>query len=75
MDAQDINEKRLTELEIKASYAEDLLEQLNEVVVRQQQQIEALTRELLQLREQRNQSGDGGAPGFRSLRDELPPHY
>ena len=35
---------RLTELEVKLSYSEDLLEQLNLTVYRQQQQIERLRR-------------------------------
>ena len=65
-------DRRLTELEIKASYAEDLLDQLNQIVYRQQQQIDRLERELLQLRQQ---APEAGGPVFRSLRDELPPHY
>ena len=64
--------ERLDELEIKASYAEDLLEQLNLTVYRQQQQIDALQRKLLEL-EQRQPADGAGTP--RSLRDELPPHY
>ena len=66
------SEKRLNELEIKASFTEDMLDRLNEVVVRQQQQIDTLTRELLTLREQ---AGDSGSGNTRSLRDDLPPHY
>lgn len=65
-------EHRLTELEIKVSFTEDALDRLNDVVVRQQRQIDLLIREVLALRER--QSSDG-APAFRSLRDELPPHY
>jgi SlyX protein len=65
-------DQRLTELEIKASFADDLLEQLNAVVARQQQHIDRLQRELDDLR---RQVGDGAPPAFRSLRDELPPHY
>ena len=65
-------DKRLTDLEIKASYAEDTLDRLNEVVVRQQQQIDGLMRELAALRQQGAAAQD---PVFRSLRDELPPHY
>ena len=64
--------RRLTELEIKASYADDTLDQLNQIIYRQQQQIDRLERELQQLRQQQPESG--GAV-FRSLRDELPPHY
>ncbi|TXI19731.1 MAG: SlyX family protein [Roseateles sp.] len=68
---QDI-ERRLTDLEVKASFAEDLVEQLNQVVVRQQEQIERLVREIVELRRQATAAEPGG---FRSLRDELPPHY
>jgi SlyX protein len=63
---------RLTELEIKASFTEDTLDRLNEVVVRQQRQIDLLLRELAELRRQRE---PGDLPVPRSLRDELPPHY
>jgi len=69
----DTVDQRLTELEIKASYSEDLLDRLNEVVVRQQAQIEALQRALSALREQALAAPQ--QPAFRSLRDELPPHY
>ena len=65
-------EARLTELEIKASYSEDLLDRLNDVVVRQQAQIDALQRALAALRERALETPQ---PAFRSLRDELPPHY
>lgn len=68
----DDTERRLTELEIKAGFAEDLLDHLNKLVARQQEQIELLARELARL--QRQQAA-GDAPGFTSLRDELPPHY
>ncbi len=72
MDAQDPYDHRLTELEIKAAYTEDMLDELNRVIVRQQQQIDVLLRELLQLRDR---LPDGGAAAPRNLRDELPPHY
>lgn len=66
-------EQRLTDLEIKASFQEDALDQLNAVVVRQQRQIDALLQEVAQLRQQQP---DADAPRpFRSLRDDLPPHY
>ena len=63
---------RLTELEIKASYADDTLDRLNEVIVRQQAQIDLLIREVMQLRQQ---PLAGEAPAAHNLRDELPPHY
>lgn len=65
-------DKRLMALEIKASFTEDLVEQLNHTIFQQQQQIDALIRDVSQLRQQ---TPDGGTGGFRSLRDELPPHY
>ncbi|NTV87050.1 MAG: SlyX family protein [Burkholderiaceae bacterium] len=64
--------RRLTDLEIKASFTEDLLDQLNQIIVNQQQQIDALLRELSDLRQR---LPEGGAVPYRSLRDELPPHY
>lgn len=71
MDRDDI-EQRLTELEIKASFSEDTLDRLNEIVAQQQRQIDLLTRALHELEQQRAAEA---TPGFRSLRDELPPHY
>jgi SlyX protein len=65
------SDARLTDLEVKLSFTEDLVDHLNQIVARQQQQIDLLTRDLRQLREQVPDSG--GAP--RNLRDELPPHY
>ena len=73
MDAMNAIERRLTDLEIKASFNEDLVEHLNLTIARQQQQIDRLLRELAQLQQQ--QAPEGGSAGFRSLRDELPPHY
>jgi SlyX protein len=72
MNAAHDTDARLVELEIKASYAEDLLEQLNQTVYRQQQQIDFLLREVTGLR---RQLPEGSTPVLRSLRDELPPHY
>lgn len=65
-------ERRLEDLEVKLAFTEDLLEKLDAVVVRQQQQIDLLTRELLELKRQ----GATSEPAtWRSLREELPPHY
>jgi len=65
-------ELRLEQLEIKASYSEDLLDTLNTLVAEQQQHIDWLLREVAQLRKQAADSGPGT---FRSLHDEAPPHY
>ncbi len=64
--------QRIEQLEIKLSYAEDLLDTLNTLIAQQQDQIGLLLREVGQLRRQREDDAPGG---FRSLRDELPPHY
>jgi SlyX protein len=72
MTPEDIASQRLTALEIKASFAEDMLDELNRVVIRQQQQIDALVRELTELREQQP---DGVAGNAARLTDDLPPHY
>lgn len=62
--------RRLTDLEIKASFTEDLVDRLNEVIVRQQAQIDRLLREVLALKEQ-GASADAPPLPF----DERPPHY
>ena len=65
-------ESRITELEIKISYTEDLVEELNRLVYRQQEQIDLLFREIRALREQ---AQSAQPQEQRSLRDDLPPHY
>jgi SlyX protein len=65
-----MTEERITNLEIKLSFTEDLIEQLNQTVYKQQQQIEFLYRELKSIKEQASSAGGGG-----SLMDEIPPHY
>jgi SlyX protein len=62
-------EDRITNLEIKLSFTEDLIEKLNETIYKQQQQIEFLYRELKAIKEQ---AGSGSAG---SLKDEISPHY
>jgi SlyX protein len=72
MDSADIVDRRLTDLEVKLSLTEDLADRLNEVVARQQSQIDLLVREVRRLTRLTETSDE---PAFRSLRDELPPHY
>jgi SlyX protein len=63
---------RLTELEIKLSFTEDLVEELNHTVSRQQAQIKLLQDELRLLFQQMRQMAPGEKtdPG-----EEVPPHY
>ncbi|MBU0751130.1 MAG: SlyX family protein [Gammaproteobacteria bacterium] len=63
---------RINELEVKLSFAEDLLEQLNLTVYRQQQQIDRLQQDMRALRQQLQESMPAEQHG---LRDEIPPHY
>ena len=72
MQSTDAIDHRLTDLEIKASFSEDLLDQLNQVVIRQQQQIDALVREITQIRQQ---MPDVGSNVLSRAGDDLPPHY
>jgi SlyX protein len=67
-----LTDERLTQLEIKLSYAEDMLDTLNALVIRQQDQIDLLLREVARLRQQDQGHGPGAA---HVPRDELPPHY
>ena len=64
---------RLTELEIKLSLAEDLLEELNHTVFRQQEQIDLLQAQLRLLYGQMQINAEPVEK--RNLRDEIPPHY
>lgn len=72
MHTPDPTDERLIQLEIKLSFAEDLLDALNQQVAQQQDQIERLQQEVRSLRQQ---PSDMAQTPFRSLRDELPPHY
>lgn len=72
-DTEQQTERRLSELEIKASFAEDLLDQLNMTIYRQQQQIDDLLAVVAELRKQLPAAGSQG-PGQVEV-DERPPHY
>lgn len=63
---------RLTEIETKLAFAEDLIETLNQTVFRQQEQIDLLQAQLRLLHGQMQALQPGEA---RSPRDEIPPHY
>jgi SlyX protein len=65
-------EARLIEIEIKLTYAEDTLEELNRVVFRQQEQIDQLRELVIRLA---NQIQELAPPERRELGEERPPHY
>lgn len=66
-------EERLTRIESKLAFAEDLLDTLNQTVFRQQQEIERLQQQIRFLYQQMQGAGD--SPERRDLREEIPPHY
>lgn len=65
-------EERLIELETRLAYQEATLQVLNEVVTRQQKQIDQLDSLCRQLLERVSPAG-GALRG--SAADEIPPHY
>lgn len=66
------NDARIIELEIKAAYQEDLLQELNKIVIAQQQQIDRLELACKVLND-RIQSLSESAPSENA--NEVPPHY
>lgn len=64
--------ERINELELKISFLDDSLEKLDQVVIRQQTQIDALISEIVTIKQS---STDGGLAAPRNLRDDLPPHF
>jgi SlyX protein len=72
MNAETTQEARLVALESKLALAEDLLDGLNRTVFRQQERLDALARELVEVRRQQGAAGDG-RQGLAA--DERPPHY
>lgn len=72
MPTDDDLQRRLDDLEVKSAFTEDLVDRLNEVVVRQQQQIDLLMREVTRLI---GQMGDQETTARGAPVDERPPHY
>jgi len=67
-----MTERRLTELETKLAFAEDLIDTLNQTVVRQQAQLDSMQQQLRLLHQRIK---DFTPDETRSVRDEVPPHY
>lgn len=67
-----MDEERLERIESKLCFSEDLLDELNRTVFRQQEQIERMQSQIRRLAEKLEQLPPA-AP--RDLRDEIPPHY
>ena len=67
-----MTESRLTELETKLAFAEDLLETLNQTVIRQQAQLDSMQQQLRLLHQHLQ---DALPDEARPPREEIPPHY
>jgi SlyX protein len=68
----DAMENRFEKIESKLGLAEDLLDELNKTIYRQQQQIERMQHEMRTLRQQVQAAQPAEQ---RNLLDEIPPHY
>jgi SlyX protein len=68
-----MTDERIIELEIKAAYQEDLLQELNKIVAGQQQQIDRLEATCQMLNERIKSLSVEGSAG-ESV-EEVPPHY
>ncbi len=65
-------EKRIEDVEIRMVYLEQTVEELNQVVIKQQDQIDRLQVEMRRM----TQQIDSGAEFVRAQSDEMPPpHY
>ncbi len=63
--------ERVDTLEMRLTYQDEAIEQLNQTITAQWKQIDALTRQIKELRE-RLQEAEANAPGPAN---ERPPHY
>jgi len=75
MEAQ-TSEARIDELEVKMSFAEDMIDELNRSVFRQQEQLDLMQQQIMLLHQYlQSVTQSVTATETRNLRDELPPHY
>ena len=68
-----MEENSLIELEAKLAYQEDMLQQLNTVICRQQNQIDSLFTKFRQLSDQANELSLKNSNSDTEV--EIPPHY
>ena len=71
-----MSQTQIEELQIKYSFQEDMLKQLNEVVVGQQKELLILKSEIFNMKsELQNMQEAWQSPENISKEKELPPHY
>ena len=71
MNDQNALSERIDALETRLTYQDDAIESLNQTITAQWKQIDALTRQVTELKE-RLQDAESNAPGSVN---ERPPHY
>ncbi len=64
--------ERVADLEIRLNLSEDTVDELNRTIYRQQVQLDQLIQAMSSLRDRME---DAGPREFKSLHDEVPPHY
>ena len=69
------NESRLDELESRQAFQDDLIESLNQIVARQDQELVRLKLRVKALSEKLNELADSAALPGASSGHETPPHY
>ncbi|MGD2018675.1 MAG: SlyX family protein [Planctomycetota bacterium] len=70
-----MTERRIIALEERLAFQEDELEKLNRVVAEQQLELDAMGKELRDLRARVRAAGGADEGEARSLEDDRPPHY
>lgn len=74
-DASSVDEK-FTDLELKYSFQENMLADLNDALVSQQQQLDSVKQELRVLKQHLAETSEADSKsGQYSSADERPPHY
>lgn len=69
-------EDRITELEIRLAWQDDLLDNLNQALIRQQQQLDLMQQQLRRLYDMTTQQGQVESGSLLAqLQQEIPPHY
>ena len=69
------DEGRFDELECRMAFQDDLIENLNQVVARQDREILQLQRQLEELQARFNELDESAAPAGPASGFETPPHY
>lgn len=66
-----ISDERISELEIRQAFQDDLLQTLSDVVADQQKQLDMLRRELELVRSRQEEQGRQ----YQDIPNDRPPHY